>query len=442
VQAALAMIELNPAPPGRFVWGVAALVQAVADALTARFSPCAVRGEISGFSRASSGHCYFNLKDANGGGALIRCAMFRRAATLLDFSPSDGQSVELRGRLGVYEARGELQLVVESMQRAGAGALYEQFLRLKAKLEGEGLFDPSRKRALPAYPRAVGVVTSLGAAVLRDVVTTLARRSPHVQVIVYPCAVQGAEAPASICEALAIAAVRNEVDTLILCRGGGSLEDLWSFNDERVVRAIAASPIPLISGVGHETDATLSDFAADLRAPTPTAAAELVAPETQACLRTLGLMAELLQRRSRDLLDGRAQRLDTLALRLARPADSVRSRAHAFDILAHRFLTATRRGVEQRRNLASQLQDRMGRSAAVLLSARERQLSAMDARLTSLDPKHVLARGYAWLTNAAGRPVSSAFALGVGERLEAQLVDGSASVEVTGVNVVGRAPIG
>ncbi len=219
----LPMIEAVGAPAARLVWGVDALVHAVADALAARFGACAVRGEVSGFSRASSGHCYFNLKDANGGSALLRCAMFRRAAALLDFMPENGQLVELRGRLGVFEPRGELQLVVESMQRAGAGALFDQFLRLKARLESEGLFDPLRKRPVPAHPRRVGVITSLGAAALRDVTTTLARRSPHVQVLVYPSLVQGADAPAALCDALAQAGARNEVDTLILCRGGGSL---------------------------------------------------------------------------------------------------------------------------------------------------------------------------------------------------------------------------
>ena len=292
------MNEALDRAPARLVWSVAALVQAVGDALAARFSPCAVRGEVSGFSRAASGHCYFNLKDASGGSALLRCAMFRRAATLLDFVPQDGQLVELRGRLGVYEPRGELQLVVEFMQRAGAGALYEQFLKLKARLEAEGLFDAASKRQVPAYPRSVGVVTSLGAAALRDVVTTLARRSPHVHVLVYPSVVQGADAPASLCAALALAAQRNEVDTLILCRGGGSLEDLWAFNDERVVRAVRTLPMPVICGVGHETDVTLADFAADLRAPTPTAAAELAAPDAQACLRALQGVAACCSARS------------------------------------------------------------------------------------------------------------------------------------------------
>jgi exodeoxyribonuclease VII large subunit len=428
------MIESPSVAPARLVWSVAALVQAVADALAARFSPCVVRGEVSGFSRAASGHCYFNLKDANGSAALLRCAMFRRAAGLLDFAPQDGQLVELRGRLGVYEPRGELQLVVESMQRAGAGALYEQFLKLKARLEAQGLFDASLKRPVPAYPRSVGVVTSLGAAALRDVVTTLARRSPHVQVLVYPSVVQGSEAPASLCAALALAAQRKEVDTVILCRGGGSLEDLWAFNDERVVRAIRAMPMPLICGVGHETDVTLSDFAADLRAPTPTAAAELAAPDARACLNALEVIAALLQRRVHDLLDGRAQRLDSLSLRLTRPAEAMRRRAQRLDLLAQRLLAAARRNVEQRRVRAKHLQDRLVRSTAVQTSMRAQGLAALDARLRALDPRHVLARGYAWLSDATGQPVLGVAGLEVGAALHARLADGTANVAVTGID--------
>ncbi|MEY3273574.1 MAG: exodeoxyribonuclease 7 large subunit/superoxide dismutase [Pseudomonadota bacterium] len=251
-----------PELPQRAVWGVASLLLATTDALAARFGAVAVCGELSGLARAASGHVYFSLKDTDGAPALLRCAMFRRAATLLDFAPADGQQVELRGRLGVYEARGELQLVVESMRRVGEGALYEEFLRRRARLAAEGLFDVARKRPLPPQPRALGVVTSLAAAALRDVITALQRRAPQVRVVIYPAPVQGAEAPAALVEALATAGRRAEVDALLLVRGGGSLEDLWAFNDERLVRAIAACPLPVVCGVGHETDVTLADLAA------------------------------------------------------------------------------------------------------------------------------------------------------------------------------------
>ena len=214
-------MQHHTSSPTQAAWDVGALVQAVAESVAARFAACTVQGELSGFSRAGSGHCYFTLKDSHGAPASIRCAMFRRAAMLLDFKPADGQQVQLRGRLGVYEARGELQLVVEAMRPLGAGALFEQFLRLKARLEAQGLFDPARKRPMPAQPRAIGIVTSLGAAALRDVVTTLVRRAPHVRVVIYPSPVQGTDAGPALVEALALAARRDEVDLLILCRGGG-----------------------------------------------------------------------------------------------------------------------------------------------------------------------------------------------------------------------------
>jgi len=221
-------------------WSVAGLVGAVAALLEQGFSARTVSGEISGFSRAASGHCYFTPKDP-GGSATLRCAMFRRAAALLAFAPADGQRVELRGRLSLYEPRGELQFITEAMQDAGAGAMYKRFLRLRARLAAEGLFDAAAKRPPPRHPRAIGVVTSLAGAALHDVATTLARRSPHVRVVVYPSVVQGSDAPAALCAAVAAAGARNEVDVLIVCRGGGRLEDLWAFNDERVVRAIRAA---------------------------------------------------------------------------------------------------------------------------------------------------------------------------------------------------------
>ena len=418
------------------MWSVAALVRAVVDALTARFSVCKVRGEISGFSRAASGHCYFNLKDAEGGhsgAALIRCTMFRRAAALLDFSPADGQLVELRGRLGVYEARGELQLVVEAMTRAGDGALYEKFLRLKAKLEAQGLFDAARKRNPPAYPSSVGVVTSLGAAALQDVVTTLMRRAPHVRVVVYPSLVQGAEAPAAICAALARAGQRAEVDVLLVCRGGGSLEDLWAFNDEGVVRAIAAAPMPVIVGVGHETDVTLADFAADLRAATPTAAAELAAPSALSCLTALATVAALLQRRARFVLDTGAQRLDHVAARLMRPAEVVQRRGRQLDGLAHRLRAGLGRHLDLRHAHLVHMKPRLHRASEVLNRAHIQRLDNLSLRLDALDPRHVLARGYAWLTDEAGRAVQSTAQLATGDSLHATLHDGAVGVVVTSV---------
>ena len=415
------------------VWSVGALVLAVADALAARFGACTVRGELSGFSRAASGHCYFTLKDADGAQAALRCAMFRRAAGLLDFAPRDGQQVELRGRLAVYEPRGELQFVAEAMRVLGAGSLYEQFLRLKAKLEAEGLFDAGRKRALPRFPQRIGVITSLGAAALHDVLTALARRAPQVQVIVYPSLVQGADAPPALAAALALAAQRREVDTLILARGGGSLEDLWSFNDERVVRAVAGSPIPIVCGVGHETDVTLADFAADLRAPTPTAAAELAAPVRDDALAQLDVLAQRARRHLRRRLDSEAQRLDQRALQLARPAQTLARRAQQLQALDARRSQAMRGAMRQAADELPRLAERLRRGQAGVRAHAGLRLSVLAGRLEALDPGRVLSRGYAWITDDSGRAVVSARAVEVGQTLVTVWRDGRALTEVTRV---------
>ncbi|RZL31008.1 MAG: exodeoxyribonuclease VII large subunit, partial [Rubrivivax sp.] len=251
-------MEPREAASNRRVWGVAGLLEAVGQSLAERFSVVTVGGELSGFTRAASGHCYFGLKDADGQAASLRCAMFRRAAAMLDFSPADGALVELRGRVAVYEPRGELQFVVEAMRRAGAGTLYEQFLRLRERLAAEGLFDADLKRPLPALPRRIGVITSTAGAALHDVLTALARRAPQIGIVVYASPVQGAEAPPALVNALRIANERAEVDVLLLVRGGGSLEDLWAFNDERVVRAVAMSPLPVVCGVGARRSAARS----------------------------------------------------------------------------------------------------------------------------------------------------------------------------------------
>ncbi len=424
---------LPGAPTGalRTVWSVFALVQAVAETLAGRFGACTVRGELSSFSRAGSGHCYFGLKDSQGESALLRCAMFRRAASLLEFNPADGQLVELRGRLAVYEPRGELQFVVEAMQRAGSGALYEQFLRLKARLEAEGLFDGARKRELARYPRRVGIVTSLAAAALHDVLSSFARRAPHVELVIYPSPVQGSEAPGGLVQALERACKRAEVETLVVCRGGGSIEDLWAFNDERVVRAIAASTIPVISGVGHETDLTLCDFAADLRAPTPTAAAELATPATADCVEVLQAFGALLQRRVQQALDAQAQRVDAAGLRLARPSLVVQRHGHALALLAQRLSAAVRHNAPLRRALLERHAARLQRCAAVTLEARRQWLDSLEARLRLLDPKRVLERGYAWLADGSGQAIQSVRRMSPGQDVSAMLADGSARLRVT-----------
>ena len=428
------------------VWEVGALCHAIGDALQARFNPVAVRGELSGFSRAASGHCYFNLKDASG---QIRCAMFRRAAEQVGFSPRDGELVEVRGRLGVYEQRGDLQLVVESMQRAGQGALFEQFLRLKARLESEGLFDPARKRPLPPLPRGIGLVTSLGAAALHDVVTALRRRVPHIPVVIVPALVQGLQAPQSLVQALSklylltqegqdasgdlrVDSARQPViDTILLVRGGGSLEDLWAFNDEQLARTIVQSPVPLISGVGHETDFTIADFCADLRAPTPTAAAELVAQPREVWLGALGLMQDRLDNAVQRVLDRQAQRLDIAAQRLGRPSEQ----------LARNQLQLSRQAQRLRHSMLLKLQ-RLAQSQQAIqvnfpnifqrsLEQQRQTLDRIDLRLQLLDPRLVLQRGYALLTDQQGRPVTQVRQAVPGTALKAQLSDGAVDVVVT-----------
>lgn len=423
-------------PAGR-VWAVGALCHAVADALDARFNPVTVRGEISGFSRAASGHCYFSLKDDSG---QLRCAMFRRAASLLDFAPRDGDQVEVRGRLAVYEPRGDLQLVVESLRRAGQGALFEQFLQRKAKLEAEGLFDAARKRPLPTFPRAIGLVTSLGAAALHDVVTALRRRAPHIPVVLAPASVQGANAPAELVRALQALYRQPSVDVILLVRGGGSIEDLWAFNDEALARTIVQSPVPVISGVGHETDFTIADFCADLRAPTPTAAAELVAPSQELWLGALALIEERLSDALGARLDVLGQRLDQAAGRLGRPSGLVaRQRlrlAHHAQRLHYAVLSKTERLAQAQRAREADLPQALARS----LLQRQERLERVATRLRLLDPALVLQRGYVWLTDANGRAVVSAERLAPGDAITARLADGTADLTVTTTRTTGKRP--
>ena len=420
--------QLNNAAPGVQVWPVGSLLRAIADSLEARFNPVAVKGEIAGFTRAASGHCYFNLKDEQG---QVRCAMFRRAASLLDFSPRDGQLVELRGRLGVYEPRGELQLVVESMREAGQGNWFEQFTRLKAKLEAEGLFDAARKRDLPLLPSAVGIITSLGAAALHDVVTTLTRRAPHVQVVIYPASVQGAQAPVELLAALNKAVQRAEVDVLLLVRGGGAMEDLWAFNDERLARAIVASPIPVVAGVGHETDFTIADFCADVRAPTPTAAAELCAQPRQVWLRTLELLLARLQTAVDRQMDTHNQRLDRALARVGQPSHLVARQQAQLVWQGQRLAHATRLALQGQQTRLDALGRALPRAVAASLGRDSQRLERAQTRLESMDPKWVLQRGYAWLADDNGHAVTSVTQARVGQPLRATLADGELNLTVS-----------
>jgi exodeoxyribonuclease VII large subunit len=450
------MSENNELTPR--AWTVSALCRAVADALDGQFNPVSVRGEISGFARAASGHCYFSIKDETG---QIRCAMFRRAASLMDFAPRDGELVEVRGRLGVYEARGDLQLIVESMERAGQGALFEQFLRLKAKLEAEGLFDPLHKRALPDQPRAIGVVTSLGAAAWHDVVTALQRRVPHIPVLMAPALVQGAGAAATLIQALqniyALTAEDNPlcppVDVILLVRGGGAMEDLWSFNDENLARLMAQSPVPIICGVGHETDFTIADFVADVRAPTPTAAAEMAATDRGVGLEALSVLAHRLNRglirqqdRQAQGLDAvaarwgvglvrqqerQSQRLSAIAIRLSRPQALLGQHKQWLDRLAGRLNSAVQSQLTGQAHQLGRLNDRIGFNRGQQVPQRAQRLERAALRLSSVDPHRVLERGYAWLSDDNGQALTHAAQFQPGQAVRATLADGDVPLTVT-----------
>ena len=415
------------------LWPVSSLLKAIADSLEARFNPVAVQGEISGFSLAASGHCYFSLKDDDG---QIRCAMFRRAATLLDFSPRDGQRVELRGRLGVYEARGELQLIVESMRQAGQGTLFEQFLKLKAKLEAEGLFDASRKRALPLMPKAIGVVTSLGAAALHDVVTALQRRAPHVSVIIYPASVQGSQAPGELKGALLKAYQRREVDVLLLVRGGGAMEDLWAFNDEALARTIAQSPVPVICGVGHETDFTIADFCADVRAPTPTAAAELCAQPQTVWLDVLSSMAARLQNGLDRHIQASSQRLDIAASRMSRPSHFVTRQQARLASQQLRLQHAHSTSVNRVHSRLSLIQTRFSQALGSALAQPADRLFRANIRLELLSPQLVLKRGYAWLASTDGQAITRTGQMHTGQAVRATLMDGQVDLTVSSPRLI------
>ena len=410
------------------IWGVGVLCRAIADALDARFNPVAVRGEISGFTRASSGHCYFTLKDPQG---QLRCAMFKRSAQMLNFAPKDGQTVEVFGRLGVYEPRGELQLVVESMRTTGQGTWFEQFLKLKVQLEAEGLFAAERKRSIPERPRAIGVVTSLGAAALHDVATALQRRVPHIPVVLSPALVQGADAPASLLQALQAVTAQPNIDVVLLVRGGGSLEDLWAFNDEELARAIVSCPVPVISGVGHETDFTIADFCADLRAPTPTAAAELCAVSQADLVQQVMGLQTLMQELAHRQIDKRSQGLDLAQSRIGRPSHAISQQVlrvtRLEQSLQQRMRSFTQTCQHDLLNKKAQLDRALGQT----VQNNQQRIHRAQLRLGLLDPKLVLHRGFAWLSDEKGQAVSSIAQANVGQPVRATLADGVVDLTVS-----------
>ncbi|CAN5349444.1 exodeoxyribonuclease VII large subunit [soil metagenome] len=433
------------------VLSVSALNQAVARMLERNFPLMWIAGEISNFTRAASGHWYFTLKDD---AAQVRAVMFRGRAQYAGFAPRDGDRVEVRALVSLYAPRGEYQLSVEAIRRAGIGNLYEAFLQLKAKLGAEGLFDADRKRPLPIFPRCIGIVTSLQAAALHDILTALRRRAPHVRVIVYPTPVQGEGAAEKIAQAITTSSSRKECDVLLVCRGGGSIEDLWSFNDERVARAIAACPVPVISGVGHETDFTIADFTADLRAPTPTAAAELAASARADWLATLESDAADLTSAIRRQLSDAAQTLDWLARRLVSPSayiqherlklhgQQTRLRHAARMPLLHARSALTQLGMRvatQRpdtsapRLYVNELLRRLHQKVTTRSVHHRQSLSSLAAQLEMLNPQRTLERGYAILSDSKGKTIRSPNALHARETITVRVADGTAQVGIASV---------
>lgn len=445
-------IEDSPGAAELPVLTVSELNRMARRALESQLPLLWVEGEVSNFTRAASGHWYFSLKDAN---AQVRCVMFRGRNQFADFTPANGDHIELRALPSLYEARGEFQLGAESIRRAGAGRLYEAFLKLKAKLEAEGLFEPAKKRALPRFPHCLGIVTSPQAAALHDVLTALARRMPGLPVILYPTPVQGAGAGAQIAAAIRTAAGRAECDVLLVCRGGGSLEDLWAFNDEAVARAIAASPMPVVSGVGHETDFTLADFAADLRAPTPTAAAELASPLRQELRQQLDHLARQLRHHLARRQHGEMQRLDYLARRLLHPAEQLRRQQLALNPLAQRLHRAVRTRLAHEQLRIARLDQRLVTPLHAIRLEQQR-LDALDARarrameggrvrrrltlarlassLAHLNPEGVLARGYSIVQRENGAIVQDAATLDAGDSIGIRFHRGQARATVDAVD--------
>jgi len=384
---------------------VTELNRLVREALEGAFPLFWISGEISNFTRAASGHWYFSLKDA---GAQVRCVMFKGRNAYVDFDLREGDHIEARCNISFYEPRGEFQLNVEFIRKAGLGALFEAFEQLKNKLAQEGLFDAANKRPIPAYPKTIGIVTSPDAAALRDVLTTLKRRNPSIRVIIYPTPVQGKSAATLIAQAIRSASARNEVDTLIICRGGGSMEDLWQFNEEIVARAVAECPIPTISGVGHETDFTICDFVADARAATPTAAAELASVDLQALRAYIKQLLHRLERRMDAGLQSHAQRLDFLVRRLIPPQQQIALKKE--QIYA--------------------LKKRMDIGLQGMLKSHAQYLLSLQNSLNQLNPQNVLARGYALVRMPDGTIILDSQQTRIGERIEITLHRGGLTADI------------
>ena len=393
----------------REVLSVGDLNRAIASSLEAQFDTVLVSGEISNFKAYDSGHWYFSLKDDEG---QIRCVMFRGRNSQVGFMPQSGDLVEVSASLGMYVPRGDVQLTIQGLRKAGMGGLYEAFLKLKAKLTKEGLFDPERKREIPSHPRAIGIITSPQAAALKDVLSTLQRRSPHIPIVIYPTLVQGPDAPTGIISAIQNANQEAAVDVILLVRGGGSIEDLWAFNDEQLAYAIAGSVIPIVSGVGHETDVTIADFVADLRAPTPTGAAELSAPRKDQLLQELAAIEQALYQRLMQRVEREAQTLDQLALRLS----------HALP------------NPDRMREQITSWQMRLQQAWSVQMDNFKRNQNHYQLQLEMLNPQRTLERGYAVILNPEMQAIRKPKELNTENVFEVRLAGGSSQVRFKDLN--------
>ena len=401
-----------------------------------------VSGEISGWKPSASGHCYFSLKD---NAAQVRCALFKGAARHLDFAPKDGDAVELFGKVTVYEAGGSYQIIVQEMRPTGAGRLYAEFEALKKRLGGEGLFDASRKQPLPTMPQKIGIVTSPAAAALRDVVSTLRRRMPLIELIIYPTAVQGKGSENEIAAAISLANERNEVDMLIVCRGGGSIEDLWAFNEEITVRAVANSKLPIISGVGHETDFTLCDFAADMRAATPTAAAELCSPDREELLLKINKLNEILQQNIHRRYYDAAQHTDRIERLISSPQNllntqkkrlldnavqlsgSIKQRQRAAQTAITHYaevLTFLRPNLSGSLKTVDEMHIRLNQSINNKIKELKQNLNQSEQLLNAVSPHTILERGFSVVLNKQGKAVVSAQDLADKELIQIQFAQG------------------
>lgn len=443
---------MNPPPPEtgniHTILTVSELNHSAKDLLEHTFPLVWISGEISNLKRYDSGHWYFSLKDAN---AQVRCLIFRHKNRLLNWRPEDGMQVEVRALVTLYKARGDFQLNVDTIRLAGRGELFKAFEQLKTKLEKEGLFEPSRKKPLPTFPKQIGIITSPSGAALRDVLSTLQHRMPSIPVVIYPTQVQGDDAATKIVETIGTAVKRNECDVLILCRGGGAIEDLWAFNEEIVARAIDSCHIPIICGIGHETDFTIADFIADVRAPTPTGAAHLICPDNKELFQHIKTLNRRIQRIIQSFLESHMQRIDILSHRLTHPDERIHIQLIRLQHLNERLAGAwlrhsenrfwTLRELNQRITIAKpditrlgtqlyELDQRLCRAVTHHFDTFTSSLQRQQAHLTHLNPQSVLERGYSIVYDKDNKVLRENDQISIGDTIRASFAKGWSKAKV------------